>query len=314
MQLNYIVLAHKNPTQLKRLVQRLYENWTFFYIHIDCNIDISPFKEAIKDFKNVKFFINSDREYCSWGGYGLVLAALKAFQYVDHSERGYTILLSAQHYPLRNNEKIKEYLKNIYPKDVISINSFPEDQLNRIKKYRVDLSNKKYSFVQYSSIWDRDFYTTKNLKAIYSLIIRDKLEDPWTIFRKRKNPKGITPMCGSQWWMFSNKTVKNITEFLAENPKYLKFHEYTLVSDETFFQTIIHRFLEEKKISEVENTLTYVNWNKKGVSLPVTFSSQDFKELKKAIEKDFLFARKFDIEIDEAILNSIDNYLLNYNQ
>ncbi|MNR59552.1 hypothetical protein D3C85_1808260 [compost metagenome] len=47
-----------------------------------------------------------------------------------------------------------------------------------------------------------------------------------------------------------------------------------------------------------------MNWSRKNCDLPVTFTSSDFEELQDNPEK--LYARKFDIELDDEILNKID--------
>jgi hypothetical protein len=58
---------------------------------------------------------------------------------------------------------------------------------------------------------------------------------------------------------------------------------------------------------KIRGTLTYTNWERKNVSLPVTFCSADLRELIN-LPGDKLFARKLDINIDEKFLDEIDNY------
>ena len=51
-----------------------------------------------------------------------------------------------------------------------------------------------------------------------------------------------------------------------------------------------------------------MNWEREGVDLPVLFRKSDLEEL--SLQKDKFFARKFDTNIDEEILNLIDKTML----
>lgn len=55
MEINYIILAHKNPQQVLRLIDRLNTFQCNFYIHIDKGVDIAPFIIAFSNLKNVFF-------------------------------------------------------------------------------------------------------------------------------------------------------------------------------------------------------------------------------------------------------------------
>ena len=52
---NYIILAHKNPIQLSRLINRLDDDHSNFYIHIDKSTDIREFKINIQKKQNIYF-------------------------------------------------------------------------------------------------------------------------------------------------------------------------------------------------------------------------------------------------------------------
>ena len=58
MKIAYIILAHKLPAQLVRLVKRLDAPGTHFFIHIDKNSDNEVYKQIVSDLslmKNVFF-------------------------------------------------------------------------------------------------------------------------------------------------------------------------------------------------------------------------------------------------------------------
>ena len=59
----------------------------------------------------------------------------------------------------------------------------------------------------------------------------------------------------------------------------------------------------------ISTSLTYVNWNEPGETLPLTHRISHYMELSQKRDK-FLFARKFDTEVDFEILDKIDDELL----
>lgn len=50
---NYIILAHKNPQQIKHLIEKLNDDNSRFFIHVDLNSDSKPFKSILSTNHNV---------------------------------------------------------------------------------------------------------------------------------------------------------------------------------------------------------------------------------------------------------------------
>ena len=94
--------------------------------------------------------------------------------------------------------------------------------------------------------------------------------------------------------------------FLEEHKDYLTYHKYTLLPGEIFFHSIIRHFSHGENDLIIKPSTTYCNWERLGVTLPVTFNSSDIEELSRQPDEK-LFARKFDINIDDKILDLIDN-------
>lgn len=311
MNLNYIILAHKNPNQLKRLIKKLSGPDIYFYIHIDKNVDVKPFLEETKFLSNITFLSDEKREIGTWGDIGIVKATINAMiEIVDSQKKGYTILLSGQDYPIKDNDYIYAYLKNNYGTNFIDTFGLPSESLkfmglDRINRFKVNLSNKRGHYVQLYSVLESKFYKKSSLKNIIELFKHNKYHFLLSIFVKRKFPKYTKPYVGSQWWAITTEMLKEIIQFLEKNPGYIKYHKYSLLPDEMFFQSIIMSLVEKNPVLSIKNSLTYVNWSRKNCELPVTFDISDFDELTEQ-EDNKLYARKFDIEIDENILNKID--------
>ena len=78
MQKNYLVLAHKNPDQLYRMITALNDNVSHFFIHIDAKSPIAPFKEHLQGLP--VYFIDK-RECCFWGDFSIVRATIILYPY-----------------------------------------------------------------------------------------------------------------------------------------------------------------------------------------------------------------------------------------
>lgn len=313
MQINYIILAHKGPTQVKRLVDRLDAPWAHFIIHIDRNTAQEPFKLTLSTRSNITFLEQEKRENGTWGDIGIVRATINALKIAYDKKEGdsYFILLSGQDYPLQSCPKILNFFIQNKGKDFIT--SFPlpysaleQGGLNRIEKYKINKSLNRGHFLLLPSMFEKDFYSRETMGKLNFMRKSGRIKEIFNILKKRRFPKYLKPYSGSQWWALQDTTVDYVLHFLKNKPDYIEYHEYSLLPDEMFFQSIIrcapNDFL-------VEFSKTYVNWERPSGPLPVTFEKADFEELKLA-SKDHLFARKFDIEKDTGILELIDDELL----
>lgn len=313
MTISYIILAHKQPKQLRRLINRLNAPWVKFYVHIDRNNKLQPFQNELRNLDNLYFLNDEERFPGIWGDIGIVKGTLGAMSLVvDQNSEGYCILITGQDYPLRTNSEIRSFLEKKPAKNFISIYQTPDSWKGhfkeRICKYKVNKSSNRGHFLLISSIFDKDFYKKDSLGQINYLIKTGKTKALKRILKRRKFPKIIKPYGGGVYFALPIRTIKNILAFHNDNPEFLKFNEYTLCADEVFFHSIIMHVKEKKEI-DIAPSLTYANWNRPNGPLPVTFKVKDFEEIKKASEN-YLFARKFDIEIDERILDKCDEVLL----
>lgn len=310
MEISYIILAHKNPHQLNRLIASLNSESAYFYIHIDKNVDSAPFLDLFKEQKNIYILINNKREPGIWGDVGIVKGTLNCLKkIIDDGRKGYTFLLSGQDYPLRSKEKILEFLKDNDGAHFIDIYPLPNNLwgdtggMERIKKYKINYSSKRYNFFLVPSIYDSSFYTRKNFNRIKFLLLRGKKKELLKVFKKRIIPGFIKPYGGTQWWALPNETLQQIYGLHQRYPEFLKFHEDTLLPDEIFFQSLLMNLPNSPSL-KISPSLTYANWDPKRAPLPVTFQKKDFQELEQASKK-FLFARKFDIKMDSEIIDKL---------
>ena len=117
---------------------------------------------------------------------------------------------------------------------------------------------------------------------------------------KRSKPTNVQYYFGSSWWCLNDAMVKWIYNFLSKYPEYIKLFKYSLCPDECFFQTLV---MNSPYANNVKPYLHYVQW-KKGKSSPKILTIHDLNNM---IQSGKMMGRKFDIEIDKAVIQELDN-------
>ena len=202
MQINYIILAHKSPKQLARLISTLSDANSHFYIHLDKNVEITPFLEETVKLKQIFFLTDIEREFGTWGDIGIVKATLNKIKKILLDDNiGHIILLSGQDYPLKSNKSIYNFFYKNYEYTFMDSFALPYEfwlnkGLDRITNYKINLSNKRENFILINSIFDKDFYLKPTVKKIYALVKKGKYLDLLKILKKRKFPKKLETI----WW------------------------------------------------------------------------------------------------------------------
>ena len=287
----YIILAHKNEQQVQRLIDTLDDKNSMFFLHVDRKVSITGFKKLFDNDSRVYFV---QRVKTEWGGFGLVDATLNAMYDVRKSgDFDKIILLSGQDYPIKSNEKIDKYFQ--HSRYNIFMDHFPLPNhrkwgpgggMYRVNKYFFGLS-----FIKK--------YLAKAANFLATFIP----------FLNRKLAKGIEPFSGSQWWAMDMRALNYVLDYVAAHPEYVKFHKHTFAPDELFFQMILLNCEDESLRDNIANdNLRYMKWQTSNIAHPEILKVNDLNDIG---DSNALFARKFDMGVDEDVINLIDDQLLN---
>src|SRR6185436_9204976 len=107
---------------------------------------------------------------------------------------------------------------------------------------------------------------------------------------------------GSQWFSVTKDCVSYILSMHRINPHLKAFFKHTLLSDESYFTTILVHSHYKDNIAQ--NNFRYIRWTTEGArSHPEVMTKNDFPVLR---DSEKLFARKFDMHKDSEILDLID--------
>lgn len=269
----YFMLIHRYPNQFKRLFKSIYHEKNYYIIHIDKRASRKIFDEInlfLGDYGNASILESKE---AIWGGYSLVDAQLRGIENLVTSGGtwDYFINLSGQDFPLKSQEFIMGYLSGFDCCEFIKVvnqNLIRPETMHRIKDYVEEIDGE----LVISSTSNRNFLT------------------------------GVTPYIGNQWMILS----KNFCEFITYSPELAVFKEFyrnTLIADESFFQTVLMNTTFKSRI--IYDDKREIDWiESSDIKLrPRDFLTNDSKML---INSKNLFARKFDENIDDEILNILE--------
>jgi hypothetical protein len=279
MKIAHLILAHNKPQQLARLIEKLEDADSYIFIHLDKKIDMAPF-EYLKEMPRVFFIAN--RVKIIWGAYNMVEATINSFKEIANAgiDFGFVNLLSGQDYPIKPIKAFINYLDE-HPNGIfmsyLGFETEWQEAMARINQYH---------------------FTNYNIKGKYiAQRIINKIS-PSRVF-----PNSLIPVGRSQWFTIPLVCVQYILDYWSGNKELQKFIKLTWAPDEFIFQTILYNSIFRPNM--VNHNLRFMIWEPEGKS-PLLLTSSNFEQV---INSEKYFARKFDADIDENILNLIDHHL-----
>lgn len=277
----YLILAHREPRQLARLIQRLRGPGVHIVLHIDKNSSGTEWDWFLNRLHGPDITRAASVE-CRWGDFSLIDATLNCLNALSNErvEFDFAILLSGQDYPIQPQPVISEFLSRRKGRCLMFIYPFPfpywvHGGYHRLPTWRIALGSRP----------------------------RRILPPQLFGFRHKKMPLGYHPFGGSQWWCLPREAVLYIQEFIAAHPPLVDYFRQAVIPDEMFFHTILGN--SHFPIEPGPNNITYMKWS--GGPSPAVLTSGDFADIKAS---EHLFARKFDIGVDASVLDRIDSDVL----
>lgn len=237
MKIAYLILAHRNPRLIKRLIGRLSCEDSAFFLHIDAKSPIDEFLSA--QGPNVHF--TERRVAVYWAEYSMVTAILTLIEQAIAAPQqfDYYILLSGSDYPLRSREYIHDFFRRSSGTEYISLAPIPTSDagvpLSKITRYAVPSTQPLLNRVVRAA-------------ARLGLANRDY----------RRHLGALTPFAGSTWWSLTREACLHMLNFARENPDFCRFFEHTITPDESFFHTILGNSSFRPNIRK---SLMYDDWS-----------------------------------------------------
>ncbi len=347
MKFAYIILSHKLPEQLFRLVSQLDYSQNVFVIHLCMNTGKEDFKKAKELFKNIPNVFFCKREDGSWGEFGIVQAVINGMELLmeKRAEFDYLHVISGNDYPIKSNRFLKDFFKKNFGNQFLWYlpvydyvpDGVPEGTIyGEGWKGYIHPWGSAHRFIRFEKYWysllgerlmliPEERFIDNPLRNVLKVFLRNSpaylrkrmLKRELLLLllsiihrQRRKIPEEFKPYAGSQWFSITKDCVEYILKVHHENRKLKEFFTHALLSDESFFTTILVHSHYREKIAQ--NNYRYIRWTTEGARThPVVLRKEDFPVLKAS---DKLFARKFDMFQDNRILDLIDEELLGNKQ
>ncbi|API89859.1 glycosyl transferase [Marinilactibacillus sp. 15R] len=306
--LAYLILAHNDPTNLKRMIDALNEHADFF-VHIDKKNDEILFTELFQEYDNVIFI--SDRYKIYWGGFSIIKAELALAREALSRSYEYSryILLSGSDYPIKPNDFIRDFFENY-------------DSIQFIRGINLDKLTNKELFESHIDYWQKHDYpfisktntfAFKAFRALTNKVLRN-----FKLSKKIRHSK-FDIYQGSQWWALTGDCLFDLVRMYDENRKDYKVFEIIFAPDEKFFHTLFFNsayasknqvggpdkpiYMEKRGKDTSKQTAKLANIHYLDSSMTKWFTEEDYKILK---DSDKLFVRKVSTEFSTPLLNKID--------
>jgi hypothetical protein len=277
MKVAHLVLAHKNPAQVKRLLEALDHPSFSFYIHIDAKADIAPFLFLQKKDK-VSFIRN--RASIHWASFGTIQATINGFQEILPGNFDYINVISGQDFPIKSSQQLFDHLSAHKGDEFITCESvhdeWPEAAV-RVEKY-------------YLVNWQvpGKFQLEKIINKVMP---------------KRKFPLPYDIVGRANWFTLTSDAVKYALDFIRDHPGMVRFFKFSWGADELIWATVLYN---SKFKPRIRKNLVYVDWTGQTKGHPRTLDLSDLEKLKSS---DRMFARKFDMDHDAVIIDRLENHI-----
>ena len=285
----YLIMAHNNFDLLQKELYLLDDERNDIFIHIDKkakNVDQAYITEKVKH-SNVYFL---PRISINWGGYSIAQCTVELLKKaIETDVYEYYHLLSGADLPLKTQDQIHEFFHEHKGMEFVSFDkAVPnEKDIKRVKRYYL-----------FQDIYGRN---RKNIFYVFLFLVDKlsvKVQDILKVDRYKNS--SIKLQKGAEWFSITHE----MASLVVKKQKWIKKHfKYTRCCDEVFIQTIINnsnrkKYIFQQGLWKGKNAcLRKIDW---GRGKPYTWTINEKEEL---LQSECLFARKFDSNVDNDIVD-----------
>jgi len=279
MKIAHLIIAHKGPQQLARLLDALAHADVHCYVHLDQKTAAAPF-EFLRHRPRVSF--TQARNAVTWGGYSQTQTTVDCLREILVQTPAYEFInvLSAQDYPLRPAAEVQAFLAGRRGESFLATEP-PDGPWWQANRRRVS----RYHFTEFS--FPGRYLVQQTLNAV--LPARElPLDGPL-----HGGPTG-------SWYTLSREAAAYVVRFLDKNTRLRRFARLTWGSDEFLVPSVL---LNSPLAATVTNdNLRYIDWRAGGAN-PKVLTQDDLPALQASGK---FWARKFDLSVDAAVLDALD--------
>lgn len=286
----YLILAHKNFNQLKRLITLLDDPRNDIFVHVDAKArGFNP-----EDFKDTaraaRLTFLPQRRKVNWGGVSIMRAELDLLEAATAAgKHDYYHLLSGMDLPIKPQDDIHDFFEANAGKEFLNYWPMKKATYSRFRYYAPFPEGEgKFHTHMLNNL-------VKGLQILLGIRIN----------------RGIDFKFGAQWFSITDALARYI---LSQRDWLEKTFRHTTTCDEIFLATSVwhspfrdNLYVQEKvKVqSDIDNSnMRFIDWTRgESVRHPWTFRAGD-KALLESVPH--FWARKFDENVDSEIIDAVE--------
>jgi hypothetical protein len=320
MQVAYLVLSHRPPSQLRRLLSTLRNQDHDAPLIVHHDRFRSTVSESDVDVGGRVELLTSAHPI-GWGDFSQVEVYWRMLGWmIDHVDFDWVVLLSAQDCPIKPLSELRDMLEHVEGDAILSaraIDEIPEaDQ-------RVEFQNRYYyQYAEAPNLGIRKHLPNGTQKVLRSgarvgADVVNRLQSTAHVYkfpdglnyrvgrRARTTPFSSTAPCwqASSWATLSQKAAETVVSYARDNADYVSYYQSTVLADESATATIL---CNDPATRVADGDLHHVRWSNALSGHPDIFHAKDVDEL--AMSSKY-FARKFDIDDDAVVLDRLDDLI-----
>ena len=273
----FLVTLYKKFDQALRLVRRLDGPQTGFVFHIDAAVDdatVARFRAALPALNEVRFAERVRSRWATFQGAVAVFHCIDAALGMDPFDR--YVLISGQDYPIASRARMNAFFRR-HP-DTEFMEAAPID----VADENAPGASPHYRFARYH-LW---FGARR--KAI-------------PLLRKRAPP--IALFHGSTWWALTHDALRYLALQFRVNHAARRYFRHAFFVEEAYIQSLLMSSPFATRVAR--RSVVHDEWTPTSGPHPKVLTVADLAVLQ---ESPRLFARKFDDEVDAAVMDVLDQW------
>lgn len=288
----YLILAHTNFGQLRKLLELLDDPRNDIFVDVDAKADFNPesFDGACKA-SGLTFL--DHRIKVSWGGVSIMRAELRLLKKATATAKyDYYHLISGMDLPIKSQDTIHDFFDAHSGREFLSLWKLSSRTEMRLRHYTL--------FPEGAGFFLTNFLN--NMFKIMQKAVGFKIN------------KDVDFGYASQWFSITDELAR----YIVSREEWLeKTFRHTNTCDEIFLATVIKgtKFMDRLYIEDESvnysglnrSNMRFIDWSRgESVRHPWTFRAGDWDLL---MSVPYFWARKFDERIDAEIIDRICNWL-----
>ena len=273
----YLILAHNNFGQLRKLVGLLDDPRNDIFIHIDgkAYFNFRKWKDVCS---HSALIFTKKRFRVHWGGYSIIRSEMELLKAAtSFGEYDYYHLLSGADLPLKTQDTIHEFFDQNGGVEYMNLRNMTDEAQLRFRYYTLFPEGARN-------------FITANINKIVKKYLRKT---------GRTINDGIDFKYGSQWFSITDRLAR----YAVTQEEWIdKVFSHTCICDEVFFATLVWNSDFRNRLSPLNTNLRRIDWPHKGARHPITFRAGHFDSLMSGKE---FWARKFNESVDNEIIEKI---------